>query len=84
MDLRSDLSKLLEGELKEQKLSQREVGFETSTRVNGDIPIVTAVDADISDWLGDCADVDTINKVMSTASFKIDMMVQFLRLLSTS
>lgn len=68
MDLRSDLSKLLQCDLKEQKLRVQEAQLNTEMdsrqeAVDGSLPIITALDSDLSDWLSDCADTYTIHKV---------------------
>lgn len=69
MEVRSDLSKLLTVDLRAQKLKLQEAQSATQVTsrkddlVNGGLPIINAVDADLSDWLDDCADTDTVQKV---------------------
>lgn len=74
VELRNDLSRLLTADVKEHKLRQQEAqslrdrdvvdtGRRAAHLVNGGLPAIHAVDADVSDWLNDCADADTIQKV---------------------
>lgn len=70
VDVRSDLSKLLAADLSDQKLqlqTRRQLNsdssFEAAAIVNGSLPTINALDADLYDWLNDCVDKDTIQKV---------------------
>lgn len=64
VELRGNLSQLLRHDIKEQKLRLQETTESASKRhgsevVDGDVK----VDSDLSDWLSDCVDRGTINKV---------------------
>ena len=70
VDVRSDLSKLLAADLSDQKLQlqkRRQLSSDTTSQeaamVNGGLPTINALDADLYDWLSDCVDEDTIQKV---------------------
>ena len=70
VDVRSDLSKLLAADLSDQKLQlqkRRQLSSDTTSQeaamVNGGLPTINALDTDLYDWLSDCVDEDTIQKV---------------------
>lgn len=62
MELRAELSKLLRSDVEEHKSRIREAQSATARN-----PAVTTADVetDLSDWLSDIADADTIRKVSS-------------------
>ena len=66
VELRNDLNEVLQRNVDEQRLRLQEAQLNSSKKdekmlVDG---VVTPVDSDLSDWLGDCADVDTVRKVI--------------------
>ena len=67
MELRSELSKLLQGEVNEQKLRLQSAATKVASDVeNHALPVI---DSDLSDWLNDCVDADSIQKVHSLCMF---------------
>lgn len=59
VDLRGELSKLLRSDVQEQKSRLREAQSAAATKNDA----TAEIDSDVSDWLSDCADGDTIQKV---------------------
>ena len=60
MDVRADLSTLLQSELKEEKQRLQQKSEASSEFTDGVEP---AMEFALSEWLGDCVDEDTKTKV---------------------
>ncbi len=66
VELRQDLSQLLKNDLLEQRLNlqEAETTVKTTESVDDNFVVFAVVDSDLSGWLSDCADDDTIKKVV--------------------